>query len=223
MFSLTSINLHIPPWENIRKIGQSKLLSLTIFIPILGYMILFNEHVVHIFELSKDLFYDFATSTKRISDQQNHVSEGNRTRLFYFYFGFTFLGLGSLLYQIFCPSLIKDYGSDRIFIREEVSLMTEKRFRLVLSFLDQNGETSPIEIDDLLERHEASKKTSTLDVKQKEEAAAATDLMLMQWQSENWSLPIIRMAVFILYSLGFLVLAIPSIKIFLKVLAAFLR
>lgn len=149
------------------------------------------------------------------------MSEDTKTRLFYFYFGFTFLGIGSLLYQVFCPNLIKEHGSDREFIREEVGLMTEKRFRLVSAFLDQEELASSIDLDDVIERYKKANNIN-IELRGKEKEAAATDLMLMQWQYENWSSPLVRGPIFFLYILGFLVLAIPSLEMFYKVLRAFL-
>lgn len=183
-------------------------------------MILFNEQIIHIFELSKDVFGDLAHEKKNLEESPS-VSEDTKTRLFYFYFGFTFLGIGSLLYQVFCPNLIKEHGSDREFIREEVGLMTEKRFRLVSAFLDQEELASSIDLDDVIERYKKANNIN-IELRGKEKEAAATDLMLMQWQYENWSSPLVRGPIFFLYILGFLVLAIPSLEMFYKVLRAFL-
>ncbi len=43
------------PWSSIRRIGQSRLLSLTIVVPFLGSLLLFNQHVVELLTLSPDL------------------------------------------------------------------------------------------------------------------------------------------------------------------------
>ncbi len=99
--------------------------------------------------------------------------------------------------------------------------MTEKRFRLVSAFLDQEELASSIDLDDVIERYKKANNIN-IELRGKEKEAAATDLMLMQWQYENWSSPLVRGPIFFLYILGFLVLAIPSLEMFYKVLRAFL-
>ncbi|WP_417505423.1 hypothetical protein [Marinomonas gallaica] len=212
------MRLRIPAWEGIRKIGQSRVLSLTIFIPVIGYMIIFNEQLIHLFELSQELFREVSAGN---GANENVISTDTKTRLFYFYFGFTFLGVGSLLYQLFCPNLIKEHGSDREFIREEVSLMTEKRTNLISRYLTHKVDSFRHEELDAIDAAFGRVDDAPLEIKPKLRESAATDLMLMQWQYENWSNPIARGFVFSLYAVGFLVLAVPSIEMFVKVLRAF--
>lgn len=210
------MRFRIPAWESLRRIGQSKAMSLTILVPFLGYMILFNEQLVHFFQLSVQLVPE--------SVDVGRVSQATKIRLYYFYFGLTFLGIGSLLYQLFCPSLIKEHGSDRQFVRDEVQLMTVRRARNVIRYLSSWRNSSHLkylhEVEGRIE--EVANMSGSL-----EEAKAmerpATDLMLMQWQSENWQALIARVGVFIFYVAGFAVLSIPSVQMFIKVLAAFLN
>lgn len=212
------MKFRIPSWESIRKIGQSKILGLTILVPILGYMILFNEQLVHYFELSKDIF----TSTViDASPDGVNISNDNKSRLFYFYFGFSFLGFGSLIYQLFCPSIIKEHSSDREFIRDGLSLMTEKRIDLVRRYLGQKVDESLFpELADLKQRFKIAKEMN-LEHGTKHRELAAKDLMLMQWQYENWSYFIARIFIFALYLLGFGILAIPTLEMFKNVLYAY--
>jgi len=214
------LNYSTPAWENIRTIGRSKIMTLTIFIPVIGYMIIFNEQLIHLFELSENLFSSIKVTN---STDEDVVSEDSKTRLFYFYFGFTFLGLGSLLFQIFCPNLIKEHGSDREFIKEELSLMTIKRVNLILDFLNNKV---PEKSDELVQlQNDISFSTSGIsnDDMDKRYKSATINLMLMQWQYENWSSKNARRFINFFYGIGFLVLAIPSIEMFYKVAKAFIN
>jgi hypothetical protein len=207
----------IPPWEGLRRIGQSKAMSLTILVPFLGYMILFNEQLVHFFQLSVQLVPD--------SVDAGYLSQATKSRLYYFYFGLTFLGIASLLYQLFCPTLIKEHGSDRQFVRDEVQLMTLRRARSVIKFIEHRRglHLNPAAIQEVQRRIEQVATVGGLLEEAKAMERPATDLMLMQWQSENWHAGAARAAVFVLYVAGFSVLSVPSAQLFFKVLAAFLR
>jgi hypothetical protein len=209
-----------PTWEVIRTIGRSKIMTLTILIPFLGYMIIFNEHLIHLFELSDGLF---SSSTTSSSTNQNVVSEDSKTRLFYFYFGFTFLGLGSLLFQFFCPNLIKEHGSDREFIKEEVSLMTIKRTESLLRFIEVKV---PEKIDELsllsTDFSFAVNGLKSNEEKIKNAKETIINLMLMQWQFEVLSNKTARRSVSVFYVLGFIILAVPSLEMFCKVVMEFI-
>ncbi|MDC9514989.1 hypothetical protein PSH47_10940 [Pseudoalteromonas sp. CST5] len=212
-------NYSTPAWVNIRTIGRSKIMTLTIFIPVIGYMIIFNEQLIHLFELSENLFSSITVTN---ATQEDVVSEDSKTRLFYFYFGFTFLGLGSLLFQVFCPNLIKEHGSDREFIKEELSLMTIKRVKSILDFLHNKV---PEKNDELVKlQNDISFSTSGIsnDDMDKRYKSATINLMLMQWQYENWSSKNARRFINFFYSIGFLILAIPSIEMFYKVAKEFI-
>ncbi|TCV84027.1 MULTISPECIES: hypothetical protein [Methylomonas] len=209
------MRFRIPAWESLRRIGQSKAMSLTILVPFLGYMILFNEQLVHFFQLSVQLVPE--------SVDVGRVSQATKIRLYYFYFGLTFLGIGSLLYQLFCPSLIKEHGSDRQFVRDEVQLMTVRRARNIIRYLCSRDNIHLQSLGEIESRIEEVAKMGGKLEEAKAMERPATDLMLMQWQSENWQALIARMGVFIFYIAGFAVLSIPSVQMFIKVLAAFIN
>ena len=202
-------------WENLRKIGQSRVVKLTILVPIFGYLVLFNEQVVQLFEVSTQVVKGLTV----VEDVQKTVSQDTKTRLYYFYFGFSFLGIGSLIYQMFCPNLIKDYGSEREFIREEVGLVTEKRFRLMASFLEQEDLASSIDIDDALDGYKEAQNMMPNERKAGMDSAKM-DVMALFWASENLSRIVARHSVFVFYIVGFCVLAVPSLNMFYRVAKA---
>jgi len=41
-----------PKWDVLRGLGQSRVVSITIFAPFIGYLILFNQYVAQYLELS---------------------------------------------------------------------------------------------------------------------------------------------------------------------------
>ena len=94
------------PWSAIRRIGQSRLLSLTIIVPFLGSVILFNQVVVDLLILSPELVRRWFHLDGQ-TEQAIHAIAHNLTlsRLYYVYFGLSFLGFGSSLFALFCPTV----------------------------------------------------------------------------------------------------------------------
>ncbi|MGJ4957742.1 hypothetical protein ACQR1H_19010 [Bradyrhizobium sp. HKCCYLRH2015] len=119
------------PWSAIRRVGQSKLLSLTIVVPFLGSLLLFNQHIVDLLTLSPDLvrhWFKLPLAASEGAARQLTIS-----RLYFTYFGLTFLGFGSALFTLFCPQLVKQYASPLECVQAETSLVTRSRIVLIVS------------------------------------------------------------------------------------------
>jgi len=73
-----------PSWDRLRIIGNSRLIKLTTIMPLVGYLIVFNQHVVTALHLDNSIF-------------SNVTSECLISRLKLLYFGLFFTGMGSAL------------------------------------------------------------------------------------------------------------------------------
>ena len=76
-------------WDELRRLGNHKLVQLTVVVPIVGYLILLNKQLAAYYALY------FDANATDIS-----------YRLYCLYFGFTFLGIASLLFNLLCPKLV---------------------------------------------------------------------------------------------------------------------
>jgi len=215
------MSFYNPSWKELRKIGQSKLIGLSILVPIIGYMIIFNEEFVHNFELSKEVFSINETLEK---PSNNGISIESKSRLFYFYFGLTFLGLGSVLYKLRCPPLIRENSSKSAYVRNDSSLMTIKRIKSIINYLNNKvDQVYSEELNDIkiaINEVETSHHGSIPPITRERHVI---DLMFMQWQYESLTKPISRWATLISYVFGFLILAIPTVQAFILVFSAFVN
>ncbi|MBB4258059.1 hypothetical protein [Bradyrhizobium sp. CIR3A] len=119
------------PWSAIRRIGQSRLLAFTIIVPFLGSTILFNQTVVDALALSPELVRRWLhlDSGDQLKESAHALT---LTRLYYAYFGLSFLGFGSALFGLFCPTTIKDYSSVTAYQATEAPFASKPRFRIML-------------------------------------------------------------------------------------------
>jgi hypothetical protein len=118
------------PWSSIRRVGQSKLLSLTIVVPFLGSLLLFNQYVVDVLSLSPALVNKlFPRSGIGMSELAREVT---LSRLYFLYFGLSFLGAGAFLFTVVCPLEIKNHASARDYAETEAPLLTTVRLSLML-------------------------------------------------------------------------------------------
>ena len=103
-------------WESLARTGSSKLVSLTVLVPVFGYLIIFNQQVVSLFDLSP--YY-----IPSINENWAWLIDG-KDRLYCFYFGLFSIGLGSILYQLFCPPIVKEFKSSFEYMTKAQDLYT---------------------------------------------------------------------------------------------------
>lgn len=116
-------------WLTLSSIGRSRAVSLTIIIPFVGYIILFNEYIIKYFLFARAVIVDVSPNID-IDIAQNKISLEN---LYFLYFGLLFLGLASSLFSFFCPEEIKQNKTSNEFIKSEEELKTPT---IVISYLN---------------------------------------------------------------------------------------
>jgi hypothetical protein len=120
-------------WSAIRRIGQSRLLALTIVVPFLGSLLLFNQAVVDVLTLSPELVRRWFHLT--VENSTDAARKLTLARLYYVYFGLTFLGVGSALFVLFCPLDIKNYSTAIEYQTTEGPLVSKPKMTLIFPFI----------------------------------------------------------------------------------------
>jgi hypothetical protein len=106
-----------PKWSTLRVIGNSTLVRATVVMPFIGYLILFNSHVVDALRPAIELFPDCADGSCAQSFMWS--------RLFFLYFGLMFLGTGAFIYQLRCDPNIKRFDTAEAFTASVSAVVTE--------------------------------------------------------------------------------------------------
>ena len=77
----------VPTWSSLNRLGRSKLVSLTVLVPFLGSLILFNQQLV-----------DWVSLVPELAGSPGASRAVTLSRLAYAYFGLSFLGIASFLF-----------------------------------------------------------------------------------------------------------------------------
>jgi hypothetical protein len=196
-------------WDVLREIGNSHFVRATIFVPLIGYLILFNEKLTKWLTLASE-FVGFQPVGLTVS-----------LNLLWVYFGLTFISFGSLTYSIWCPREVKLHGSASEYVRAERDTVSDlhamsartlgSRFwnrlnkawaqhkpRLIGNYADQGGEYSYAD-------SRADQGTQT----------AACLRIYYEFLREV--APIARAFSGAFFGVGFLCLLVPSAQVFLRV------
>jgi hypothetical protein len=104
-------------WATLRSFGNSRAVQLSVLFPIVGYLILFNDEVAR--------FLSMAALDKKPSPQGVFETLW-RAKLYFVYFGLMAMGIGSGIYQVSCPYLIKKYGDWADYVRFDGESISEE-------------------------------------------------------------------------------------------------
>lgn len=212
--------IHLPEWEALRTIGQSRIVSLTMLAPFVGYLIIFNHGVVDFLELSLDAI--------GFNNRTGYSSQPNLSRLRQLYLGLTLIGAASVIFKWRCPSVIQRHHNRYEFVNAEIKIMTDERFADIQRVLSNIRAQTPDFWDGKIQ--------AICDVsltKHRQQMAGSHPLSWEGWIAENraniieavstlygamnqtrvWS----RFSIVLLYSIGFGFLAWSSLLVFGKV------
>jgi hypothetical protein len=114
---LDAVLVRIPAWSGLRTLGQSPAMKLTILMPFIGALILFNAQLVDFLKMTP-----MALFPKSGGDAEIPV-----WRLAVTYFGLLGLGCASFIFTLRCPADIKCVTELREFAAKEAQLTTVAR------------------------------------------------------------------------------------------------
>jgi hypothetical protein len=127
--------MRTPTWGILQRVGRSRLLALTILVPFLGTLILFNQQLVDLLTLSPQW-------VGSLIGQGNSDIERARaftlSRLHFAYFGLSFLGIASLLFLLICPDEVRRFGLVGDYLAAEMPLITRAQYGLLVSQVSED-------------------------------------------------------------------------------------
>lgn len=199
-------------WTGLRGLGNSAAVKATVFIPVIGYLILFNDAM-------RGAIADSRLDLGCGSGGQLRMLD-TEVRLYILYYGMTCLAIGSLLFRA-CPPIVRDNATDAEYVLRIQGLYSDQR---IPSFLDElhalyqwlksHRHYVPAGETELLAK-------ALMEVKDKSVAEIRShhlpDLLTSYFSIENHLKPRWRIATALFFCLGFGLLAVPALDMFLRV------
>lgn len=129
-------------WSTVSRLSDNPWMRATTLIPLLGFLILFNERTVEFFSLSEE----FARRLGVSSENRNF----ELSTLYFTYFGLCFLGLSSIALAIFCPTHIRNQPHIERYVetaqRQESAVIAKSLLRETIALYWKNTK-DPLEGD----------------------------------------------------------------------------
>lgn len=212
-------------WDALARLGRTKIMQLTIITPILGYFILFNDYI-----------------------RQNYTVFGcfPLWKISFLYFGLIFLSVASIVYSFACPKIVRLYETPAEYVAHNLDFTFKHRLQFLIKKIfgrykpygkawvfskleipyhvtvligmmrdsdeaDNNARQYQIEVEKMEERIRGDEYAERKFPTRRELLYA--DYMLSV--DDNYSA---RLVVFIMYSVGFALVSIPTVFMVLEVI-----
>ena len=185
-----------PRWNDLRRIGNSPIARASVTMPVLGYLILFHKDLLEYLKLHSSFCQNCDVSW----------------RLYMLYFACCCFAVGSVIYAVRCPRIIKSYAVSRDYIEAEKAHYCGAVNLEYLFELFDREKARPADPSDLRLKAAAGVSLKEEDIPQ------LSGLMSQLYFIQNRNAFTSRIVVAATYALGFLLLGIPAVVTFLQIL-----
>jgi len=190
-------------WSELRSITNSSAAKMTVLIPVIGYLIIFNQHIVQ-----------YLNIIKQVGGEELPGEPHASSRLLLVYLGLTVVAIGAALYQLFCPPDVKHYGDTNAYVGGVTQTIREYRMREIEKRLRDS-----IFADRLMhvrDMYNGIKPELTFGPEEK--AEINNGVLHLYFEFLNKEYASIRFIAAWAFTTGFAILAIPSAGVIVRVL-----
>lgn len=179
------------PWSTLKGIANSKFARLTVIVPIVGWILVYNDTLIALLE--KYLEEDFP--------------EEINWRVYTFYVGLFFVSVSSILYATFCPRGINEHPTMVDFIRHYRMIFTEDYAK----YLDEKRSREPSIWETPPEARRSISGGTVLVHWQSENEEKIVNYLRDEYFVENYSWPIVRVVALVVFLIGAGLASIPTL------------
>jgi hypothetical protein len=188
------------PWSRLRNVGKSTAARVTLLLPLVGYLIIFNKNVADFLQLASQ----FAGA--------NDTHFGIAPKLMLVYVGACAIALGQVLYGVFCPGEVKAYGHETPYVLDAMRVTKDFEYEKLEAALRKSEYRN--EYVRMRDRYEREGTPITED--QKAHINNGVLHLYFRWLNNRWWAA--RWLTAACYLIGFVCLAIPSAGVFYRVM-----
>lgn len=221
-------------WSILRQVGASKFASAVSLVPLLGYLVIFNEQVLGLVEAG-------LSHTSSSSKEESSLGIGRIAAL---YVGLVIVGVASVVFRLLCPKEIFESRDFYEHLRLELDAISRARFKQIKEDAIQLIEQSPSgrtkeklsiyldhistaveESEDDFQKHRAQSLDGSYSLGWEQWLAKNRDIVTTSIEAKYLSLDIRRPAargtVALLYVVGFAFCVYPTLGTFVEAIRSF--
>lgn len=185
-----------PTWVTVRGIGNSFPAKASILMPLVGYLILFNEHLIRHFQP----LVPWLNSPSNAAGKLWLVETGV---LYFYYFGFLFFGIASAIYYAAGSQLIRRYKDFLDYASSESRDITLEELREICHRIMKSKEGQPKILEPI---------RIVIDGSGHKTPELARTILYAHYHWENNRNKVFIWICAAFYGIGFVLLSYPSIQ-----------
>ena len=186
-------------WSFLGFVGRSRAVKLSALFPTIGYVLL----------MSDALLGKLCGQASLICGPQGHMP----WKLVVLYFALFILGVGALLFLVWCPRVHAEYANEVDFIERERFLWLGDRKAEMLSSLRRQRDSYASQMSE----GDAAVSESLLSGISEINDANVHDALTCKYRIYDWYRPRARVVVAVFFGTGLVLLAIPSVTTMIQI------
>lgn len=203
MHRISLLHLRSIVWSRFWAVSSSPAARMTVLIPLIGYLIIFNTKIADYLHLIREL----GGSTTEV---------GVSPRLLLIYFGLCAIAAAVAIYSWRCPNPVKYYGSANAYVSAVKDVSGDFPMADIEKAFTHNNDKFSKEYWEIRDRYKKTNPAGQPETQpQKQEMYIGYLHLYYRYLDELH--PISRISVAVLYSIGFVCLLIPSAGVFWRV------
>lgn len=190
------------PWSKLRGVGNSPIVRITVLIPVVGYLIIFNKNVAD--------FLHLASQFVGVDDEHFGVAP----KLMLVYVGLCATALGVVVFSAFCPADVKYYGTPNAYVLGDGQALKDFELEKIETLLKRSKAYSA-EVMRMRNRYE---RLGGPPITDDQKRTIDNGLLHLYFRYQNNSRFLWRWLAGLAYAIGFVCLLIPSAGVFWRVI-----
>lgn len=205
--------LFTPKWELLRSLGNSKFAKLSVFVPVFGYFIVFNDAFVALVGSSmKWACVAFQSTACGDGGLANLDDDFMLRKVVNIYIALSAIGLSTVVFQLLCPHEVKKFWHIEDYVAENTKIFHHEFNRRIRATLDKHRPKDTSRIQQTFDHYK-------IDDRPKASEMYDRDMLSLWFSFQNTRFAAARWICFILFTVGMALLTYPTIAVFYKVCA----
>ncbi|MCA1415281.1 hypothetical protein I6F30_29740 [Bradyrhizobium sp. NBAIM20] len=200
---VTPLKDSLVTWSRLRAIGKSPAAKMTVLLPLIGYLIIFNKSVAEFLHLVSELAGGSEKQLMSVSP-----------KLMLVYLGTCGIAMGQVLYGVFCPSEVKAYGHETPYVADAEKVTKDFGYEKLEAALRESAYNP--EYQRMRDRYEKSPFARPITEDQK--AIINNGVLHLHFRLLNNRWLAARWATAVFYFCGLVCLMVPSLGVFVRVM-----
>lgn len=202
-----------PTWELLRSVCNSKFAKLSVFVPVFGYFIIFNDAFVALLASSMEWACVAFQSTACGDGGLSKLGDEFMLRkVVNIYIALSAIGLSTLIFQGLCPHEIKKFWHVESYVFENTQVFHHEFNHRIRTILDKKAPKDTKRIQNSFNKYKVHDRPKASEMYDR-------DILALWFHFQNTRFEIARWVCFILFGAGVTLLTYPTVAVFIKVCA----